>query len=99
MIYLCAQPDSFYFLWQVEILINNLNNLKVKPENIHVLIGYDAATGINIEWTQFASTNSKYARFHFYSDGRISKKYLSSIRPHIIRKHLCNLPLASYIQN
>src|SRR5690606_11124602 len=89
---LCAQPDSFYFLWQVEILINNLNNLKVKPENIHVLIGYDAATGINIEWTQFASTNSKYARFHFYSDGRISKKYLSSIRPHIIRKHLEQYP-------
>jgi len=92
MIYLCAQPNDFYFIWQVEILIFNLKNLGVNPSKIHVLLGYDPSIGINSEWNDFVNKNSHLASFHFYSDTRESKKYLSSIRPHIIKKHLKKYP-------
>lgn len=90
MIYLCAQSDSFFFIWQVEILINNLRDLNVEPENIHILIGYDSV--INSEWSLFVEENKELACFFFYQDLRLSKEYLSSLRPNIIGQHFESYP-------
>jgi hypothetical protein len=92
MKYLSAQPDSFYFLWQIEILIVNLLELKVNAEDIHILVGYNSSIGINPEWHTLSLEYAENASFYFYSDSRESKAYLSSIRPHIIRKHFEKYP-------
>ncbi len=90
MIYLSAQPDEFYFTWQLELLIDNLDYLKVEKNNIHILVGYDQEMGVSEE---FLSLQRKYlakASFYFYSDKRKTKKYISSIRPNLIKQHYLN---------
>lgn len=86
MIYLSAQPDEYYFLWQLKILLHNFNSLNIKRENIHVLIGFNPEIGLNLEYHEFIS-NCSGASFFTYPDTRRERKYKSSIRPHIIAKH------------
>lgn len=87
MIYLSAQPDEIYFLWQLEILILNFKKIGIKDSEIHILIGYDVEIGISKEASIFYQNNKSFANIFFYSDQRISKHYLSSIRPNIIKQH------------
>ncbi len=47
MIYLSAQPDEKYFLWQLEIQLLNFNRLGISCDHIHVIIGYDQDKGIS----------------------------------------------------
>jgi len=47
MIYISAQPDSIYFIWQLEIQLRNFRTRGIERQNIHVLIGYDERMGIN----------------------------------------------------
>ncbi|RBQ11505.1 hypothetical protein [Pedobacter miscanthi] len=91
MIYLSAQPDSFYFLWQIKLLLNNLNRLGVASEHIHVLIAYDITKGLSPFFSEFISANQQ-ASFFCYGDTRRATRYASSIRPHIIAKHFHELP-------
>ncbi len=86
MIYLSAQPDSFYFLWQLKLQLFNFNQLGISREDIHVLIGYDPKRGLSLEFADFIHVNQQ-ARFFTYPDLRKSKVSLSSIRPHIIHQH------------
>ncbi len=86
MIYLSAQPDSFYFLWQLKLQLFNFSQLGIGQENIHVLIAYDPKRGLNLEFSDFISEN-KQATFFIYPDLRKSKTYLSSIRPYLICRH------------
>jgi hypothetical protein len=87
MIFLSAQPDDFFFTWQLEILINNLNDLGVSCENIHVLIGYNEKRGVELHFRHFGEKYKGKALFFYYPDTRKSKSYIPSIRPHIISKH------------
>jgi len=91
MIFLSAQPDEFYFLWQLQLQLFNFHQLKIEPDRIHVLIGYNADKGLSTPFKQFISEN-KQARFFCYSDRRSAKKYLHSICPHIIANHFRDHP-------
>jgi hypothetical protein len=48
MIYLSAQPDDYYFLWQLKLQLFNFNRLGIRPNNIHVLIGYNKERGVRL---------------------------------------------------
>jgi hypothetical protein len=91
MIFLSAQPDDFYFLWQLELQLFNFVSHKIAVENIHVLIGYDPEKGLLAEFEDFIN-NHKDINVHAYPDTRKKKGYASSIRPHIIAKHLQTYP-------
>ena len=95
MIYLSAQPDSTYFLWQLELQIFNFSKLGIRPESIVVLIAYHPAKGLSPDFKMLVK-NNKQASFFTYPDTRISKQYESSIRPHIIAKHFSKFPNLSY---
>lgn len=86
MIYISAQPDEVYFLWQLELQIFNFQTWGIPPEHIHVLVSYQSNKGLNPDFKRFFS-ECHDACFFAYPDTRLRKKYLSSLRPHIIAKH------------
>lgn len=86
MIFLSAQPDTYYFLWQLQLQIFNFNRLGIKKEAIHVLISYNKELGLSPYFKKFISEN-KQANFYTYPDTRKKKAYESSVRPHVITKH------------
>jgi hypothetical protein len=91
MIFLSAQPDEPYFLWQLQLQLYNFRSLGLDPESIHVLIGYNPRKKLNEHFQIFIKT-CKEARFFAYPDTRQNSLYLSSIRPHLIRQHFQHLP-------
>ncbi|HEY8954764.1 galactosyltransferase-related protein [Chitinophaga sp.] len=92
MIFLSAQPDSEYFVWQLKIQLYNFRKFSIDPDTIHILIGYNREKGIHPNVAQLAVDYKEYARFFFYPDTRISARYLSSIRPNIIKQHFAVYP-------
>ncbi|TAN19992.1 MAG: hypothetical protein EPN37_02585 [Chitinophagaceae bacterium] len=91
MIFLSAQPDTYYFLWQLELQLFNFHQLRVPRENVHVLITFDPQRELRKEFQALIDEN-QYATFFTYPDKRESKNYPSSIRPHIIKQHLIAFP-------
>lgn len=91
MIYLSAQPAEYYFMWQLEVQLQNFEDIGIVPENIHVVLSYKPEEGIPSYFEVFVETN-KQAYFFFYPDNRIEPKYLSSIRPHILKQHFTQFP-------
>lgn len=91
MIFLSAQPDDSYFIWQLELQLHNFNKLNIASGNIHVLIGFDKNNGLNPQFELFIKTN-KQAIFFIYADTRKDTFYPSSLRPHLIKKHLKAYP-------
>lgn len=90
MIYLSAQPDRPYFLWQLELQLFNFLSSGIPPERIRVLVGYDPQKGLNPAFGDFMK---KYEGSVFaYPDTRKRKKYASSIRPHLLAKHFREYP-------
>lgn len=92
MIYISAQPDDYYFTWQLEIQLRNFQELKISPDEIHVLIAYDPKIGLKSRFKDFIESNNRYAKFFIYPDNRTNRIYLSSIRPHLLRQHFFTFP-------
>lgn len=59
MTYLTVQPDSYYFLWQLELQLFNFSRLGITSEDIHVLIGYDRKKGLASYFADFIKTAQK----------------------------------------
>jgi len=87
MVYLSAQPDSIYFIWQLEIQLRNFHSLGIPKSSIHVLVGVDPKVGLHRQFDDFIQSYQHFANFFIYTDTRNKRKYASSIRPHIIKKH------------
>ena len=91
MIYISAQPDEVYFLWQLELQLFNFHSMGIGNESIHILVGYKPEKGIHSQFKEFAD-NHKEVQIYFYPDNRKKKKYLSSIRPHLLAHHFKQHP-------
>src|SRR5690606_18487076 len=87
MIFLSAQPDQTYFIWQLEIQLRNFHNLGVPKEQIQVLASYQDEVGLNPNFQKFMDGSSHLANFYIYTDLRKNPKYTSSIRPNILKQH------------
>lgn len=92
MIYLTAQPDEFYFTWQLELQLFNFYQLGIKPKDIHVLIGYDEKKGLRDYFKELIENNKDKASFYTYPDLREKKNYASSLRPYLIQRHFLKYP-------
>lgn len=86
MIYISAQPAELYFLWQLELQLENFEKIGIAQDRIHVLFAVDHTIGIPSKISEFTRINNQ-ARFFFYPDNRILPRYVSSVRPHILKKH------------
>lgn len=87
--FVCAQPASLYYVWQVETMINNFIEMGVHPNQIDIVCWKQNGT-VPEEWSKLA--NNYAARFFFYDDTRETKHYISSIRPNILKQHWKNHP-------
>jgi len=92
MLYISAQPDDIYFIWQLEILLRNLRELGVTMRKTHILVGYKRNIGLNPVFKAFIDENKDLAEFYCYPDTRKNPQYVSSIRPHILKKHFNKYP-------
>ncbi|WP_270087400.1 hypothetical protein [Sphingobacterium sp. SYP-B4668] len=95
MLYISAQPDQLYFIWQLEIQLRNLFSLGILKENIQVIVGYHKENGINPLFQKFIDDNKHLAQFYTYPDLRKNSRYTSSIRPNILKQHFKKFPLLS----
>lgn len=91
MLYISAQPDDTYFVWQLEIQLKNLFDIGVDRKNIHVLIGYNADIGLNPEFGRLVK-ECTFAQFFIYPKDVKNSQYVSAIRPHILKKHFEEYP-------
>lgn len=82
--FVCAQPATLYYAWQVETMINNFIEMGVNPNNVDIVCWKQNGI-IPEEWSKLASGYP--ARFFFYDDTRKTKHYISSIRPNILKQH------------
>jgi len=82
--FVCAQPATLYYAWQVEVMLNNFIAMGVNPNNIDIVCWKQNGV-IPEEWNKLA--NGYAARFFFYDDTRETKHYISSIRPNILKQH------------
>ena len=90
--YICVQPRILYYVWQVEVMINNFIKHGINPNNIDILVAWnpndDTTKTENVEaWNKLASHYSS-VRFFFYQDTREQPiYYISSVRPNILKQH------------
>ena len=82
--FICAQPASTYYAWQVEVMINNFIDMGINPNQIDIVCWKQNGV-IPEEWSKLAAGYP--ARFFFYNDERETKHYISSIRPNILKQH------------
>lgn len=88
--YICVQPAIDYYTWQVEVMINNFIKNGINPNYIDIVCSIQN-DHIPDNWVKLASTY-KFVRFFFYNDTRTNPVYISSIRPHILKKHFTQHP-------
>lgn len=83
MKYISAQPDSEYFIWQLEVLDSNMRELGIIDDS-YALIGY---TTDNPSKEAIAYRDKNPERVFLIRDGRdgLRRKYIPSIRPHIMK--------------
>ena len=93
MIYICAQPATQYFGWQVDVMLHSFVTTGVNLLDVHIVGAIQG--GVD---KYFIKLKNKYPEvlFSFYEDTREDKKYVSSIRPHILKKHF---EKHSYLEN
>ena len=89
MRYICAQPANQYYLWQVEVMINNFLSMGINPNQMDILLGYD--TIIPEEWS-ILQQHYNTVRFFFYKDTRRDKSYIPSIYFNLMKQHILAHP-------
>ena len=83
--FVCAQPATDYYIWQVETMINNFMEMGVNPNNIDIVC-WKQNNVIPPNWDKLRN-HYNYVRFFFYDETRTTKHYISSIRPNILKQH------------
>lgn len=85
MKYICAQPATQYFGWQIDVMLHSFITTGVKPSEIDVISS--TIEGID---DYFTTLMQKYTgvNFSFYEDTREFKGYIPSIKQHLLAKHL-----------
>lgn len=82
--YICCQPSSEYYAWQVEVMINNFKKMGVNPNLIDVVGGYVGS--VPESWRKLQK-HYNTVRFFFYEDNRPDMCYPPSVYFHLMKKH------------
>ena len=87
MKYICAQPATLYYAWQIDVMLYSFRTVGVNLEDVHIVCAIHGSID-----PYFDDLMKKYpgVTFTYYQDTRYDKSYISSIRPHILKKHFEN---------
>lgn len=85
MLFVTTQPDSDYYIWQLQVQLNNFKKFGCEDKCV-VIFGYNPNLGINPTAREFEKTAN--CRVLFYPDTRdlSMRLYVPSIRPHLLKK-------------
>ncbi len=85
MLFVTTQPDSDYYIWQLQVQLNNFKKFGCEDKCI-VVFGYNPQIGINPNARIFEKSTS--AKVLYYPDTRdlSVKLYLPTIRPHLLKQ-------------
>ncbi len=86
LIFVSAQPDEVYFHWQVEIYLYQFAKHGIQ-DRCYAVFGYAGN-----EPSSYVKDLAKKYNIVCYKDERKSKKYVPSIRPHIMAKFFAEYP-------
>jgi hypothetical protein len=89
--YMCVQPTIDYYTWQVETVIHNFIKNGINPNNMDIVCAIRPGEGTPPSWRKLAD-HYNMVRFFFYEDTREPTPYISSIRPHVLKKHFLEHP-------
>ena len=84
--FICCQPAIPYYLWQVEVLINNFTKHGINPNNIDIVCSINNGH-IPEDWVKM-QTHYNNIRFFFYNDTRESKRYIPAVYFNLMSSHL-----------
>lgn len=91
LFYMCVQPTIPFYAWQVEVMINNFLKNGIPPEQIHILGANSKQGGMSEDWDNLRRRYTQ-VQFFFYNDTRTKSRYISSIRPNILKQHFTQFP-------
>lgn len=89
MKYICAQPATLYYAWQIDVMLFSFRAVGVNLSDVHIVCAIH-----NEIHPMYEKLKAKYPEvlFSFYEDTRLRREYISSIRPHILKKHFTKYP-------
>ena len=86
ILFVTAQPDVPYFIWQIKLYVHNFIEKGIKPHQIHVVLGI---IDRNTEPSEESLELKKFGiNVHHFKDDRRKKHYIPSIKPFLISKWL-----------
>jgi hypothetical protein len=85
MKYICAQPGTRYYAWQIEIMLMNFKEMGIPLQDVHIICAMHDQNALHL-YHQISNQYPK-AVIEFYPDTRRTKHYPSSIRPNILKQH------------
>jgi hypothetical protein len=86
MLFVSAQPDVPYFIWQIKLYVHNFIEKGINPNQIHVVLGL--VNGKNEPSEESKQLNNFGINVHYFKDERYNKSYIPSIKPYLISKWL-----------
>lgn len=88
--YICCQPATQYYTWQIEVMINNFIKMGVNPQLMDIVCGIENDI-IPDDWIKLKNHYSS-VRFFFYNDTRETKNYAPSIYFNLMKQHIISAP-------
>lgn len=96
-ILICCQPYNLYYQWQVEVMLNNFYEVEIPfYHEIQIIWAINSKSSDHFKFmanVKKIENKFKLVKFFYYEDTRILPiKYVSSIRPHCLKKHWKEFP-------
>lgn len=88
MDFICAQPDTPLFIWQLQTLLTSFLDLGVNRQNIHFLVLLENGNPPSPEIRSL----EKYASIYYYRERTEGRFYPPSSKPYLFAKHWERFP-------
>lgn len=90
ILFVTAQPDVPYFIWQIKLYVNNFIEKGIDPKQIHVILGM---VNNNLEPSKESIELKNFGiNIHHFVDNRRKKHYIPSIKPFLVSKWIESNP-------
>jgi len=96
--FICAQPNTIYYAWQLEVMLRNFNEMGIldNPKyEVHIVTNIPYGDNFLVE-SEFYKLSKEHSHtnleFYYYADKRATKHYPSSIRPNLLKQHFAKHP-------
>jgi hypothetical protein len=91
---MCAQPGIKYYMWQVEVMLHNFEKHGINMNNVHIVFAKNSTEPEGVyRYAEAEALQKRYgAQIFWYEDTRPDIRYISSIRPNVLKQHFKALP-------